>query len=425
VHIIYGCAADISYSLLAVLECVTQAAHPAGAPEGSFCDESIAFVQYSDSTHPLPATAQLHGWIAGSMATLLNTAPGCAALLPPSAAVFFQHPSIVHSSSLQRKLNEQATDSLHQASLQHARNQRKTDGALAIAHLTAVSAPRAWTWKTVLPISRELELTDTQYRLAARLNLGLQPADGVRLGALPDICPLCAHVRVSYKSLRADPWHFLTCSKLMKGEISTRHHEVAEQVRRCAMMLSIRVQREVTGLDSDASLRPDLLLSMPGRTVLSDVVVCHPLGPGSRDSVGARALGMAKAKEGLKMRKYLALSARHSFVQLPIALESMGGMGPATVTLVQAMADASAEHLAMWSRESVIRQIVGALAMAVQRGNAMTFLDGYDRALHAAIAQAAESTKRRPKAAEEEGEEEMKEESIATTDEEEEDSEAE
>ena len=143
---------------------------------------------------------------------------------------------------------------------------------------------RAWTWKTVLPTSRELELTDTQYRLAARLNLGLPPVDGVELGEMPDTCPVCADVKnVPYRSIRDDPWHFLTCSKLSKGEISTRHDQVAEQVSRCAQLLGIRARREVTGLSEDASLRPDLLLTLPGRTVLSDVVVCHPLAPGTRN----------------------------------------------------------------------------------------------------------------------------------------------
>ena len=47
------------------------------------------------------------------------------------------------------------------------------------------------------------------------------------------------------------------------------------------------------------------------------------------------------------------------------------------------MAEASEEHLAMWSREEVIRELVESVAIAVQRGGAMTYLEGYDRALHA------------------------------------------
>jgi hypothetical protein len=127
--------------------------------------------------------------------------------------------------------------------------------------------------------------------------------------------------------------------------------------------------------------------------VLSDVVVCHPLAPGTRNRYGANKLGMAREREQKKKNKYLRLSSRHRFVQLPIAIETTGGMGPRTQTLVNAMADASAEQLVMWTRESVIRELVGSMAMAVQRGNAMTFLEGYDRALHAALAKHAASAK--------------------------------
>ena len=129
--------------------------------------------------------------------------------------------------------------------------------------------------------------------------------------------------------------------------------------------------------------------------MLSDVVVCHPLGPGSRNEAGARKLATAKGSEMKKRKKYLRLSSRHRFVQLPIAIETTGGVGPRTETLVKAMADASAEQLLTWSRDDVIRELLGSIAMAVQRGNAMTFLEGYDRALQMALAQHAASARQR------------------------------
>ena len=247
------------------------------------------------------------------MAQLIDAAPECAQLLLPSPCVFFQHPSTRNASSLQRELSQQASSSLHLASLQRAKDDKKQDEGRTLALLTAVSAPRAWTWKTVLPASPDMELTDTQYRLAARLNLSLKPVDGEALGAMPDACPLCAASRVPYCSLRADPWHFLTCTKMSKGEISTRHDQVALQMRRCAQLLGIRVLQEVEGLDANKSLRPDLLLTLPGRTVLSDVAVCHPLGPGaSREwGSGSRKLGTARAREGQKNNKYRQLAANH------------------------------------------------------------------------------------------------------------------
>ena len=63
-------------------------------------------------------------------------------------------------------------------------------------------------------------------------------------------------------------------------------------------------------------------------------------------------------------------------------METCGGVGPSGDRLIKAMAEASEEHLAMWSRVDVIRELLGSVAMAVQRGGAMTYLEGYDRAIH-------------------------------------------
>ena len=54
----------------------------------------------------------------------------------------------------------------------------------------------------------------------------------------------------------------------------------------------------------------------------------------------------------------------------------------------------------MWPREHIIREVAGSIAIAVQRGNAMTFLEGYDRAQAAALAQTAVSAKRKAREAE-------------------------
>jgi hypothetical protein len=49
------------------------------------------------------------------------------------------------------------------------------------------------------------------------------------------------------------------------------------------------------------------------------------------------------------------------------------------VKLIQAMAQAAAQHFSLWSRTDILRELVGSVAIAVQRGTAMAYLDGYDR----------------------------------------------
>jgi hypothetical protein len=66
---------------------------------------------------------------------------------------------------------------------------------------------------------------------------------------------------------------------------------------------------------------------------------------------------------------------------MPFVVGTCGGMGPAAVKLLKAMAEAGQEHLAMWHQKDIIRHVVGSVAVAVQRGTVMAYLQGYDRAL--------------------------------------------
>lgn len=79
-------------------------------------------------------------------------------------------------------------------------------------------------------------------------------------------------------------------------------------------------------------------------------------------------------------------------------VQSCGGLAPSAVQLIQDMAQVAAEHLSLWSRIAILRELLGSVAIAVQRGSAMSYLEGYDRSLSvmsrrdmAGIAVAAES----------------------------------
>ena len=62
-----------------------------------------------------------------------------------------------------------------------------------------------------------------------------------------------------------------------------------------------------------------------------------------------------------------------------------GGLGPSAVQLIRVMAQASAELLHMWSYDDIVRELVGSVAIAVQRGGAMAYLEGYDRTVHVGV----------------------------------------
>jgi hypothetical protein len=346
-----------------------------------------AFVPSASSDCPLPRASLAHGWIQGSMDAITDVSPECKELLPATASSFFQHfstrsASTSKPSSLQHELSSQAIDSLFSASLQLAKEMKKVDGGRTLARLTAVSAPRAWTWKVVAPTSVEQSLSDVEYRIASRLNLGLQPMTGAAV--MPDVCVLCKKNTYSLNSIRDDPWHFLSCPRMSKGELSIRHDSVGLALYHSALLMGLRVQHEVKGLDPTSDLRPDVLLTLPGRQILTDVAIAHPLAPGAvRQGNGTRPLGCARHVETNKRRKYTKLSSLRGYEQLPFVVETCGGFGPSADALVKAMAEASEEHLRMWSKDEVIRHLVGSVAVSVQRGNALSYLSGYDQTLQA------------------------------------------
>ena len=61
---------------------------------------------------------------------------------------------------------------------------------------------------------------------------------------------------------------------------------------------------------------------------------------------------------------------------------------PAAVQLMHAMALAAAQTFQLWSHTAIIQQLVGSVAIAVQRGTAMSYLDGYERSVGASGAKA-------------------------------------
>ena len=152
------------------------------------------FVSYADADCPLESESLLAQWIGQSIHQAVEATPSLADVLPTTASTFFHHIASTRtypasSTSLQRRLSAQAASHSHEAFLSRSKEMKKVDGGAMLAHALAVSAPRAWAWKNVIPTTPETHLSDAHYRIAARLSLGLPPING--MAALPDDCPLC------------------------------------------------------------------------------------------------------------------------------------------------------------------------------------------------------------------------------------------
>ena len=126
---------------------------------------------------------------------------------------------------------------------------------------------------------------------------------------------------------------------------------------------------------------------LPGRHILSDVAVVHPLGMAAVSAKYGQ-LAAVRMREEKKRKKYEHIAAARQFEQLPFVLETTGGFGPSAEKLIRALAEAAEERLAVWPKTDVIRELLGSVAMAVQRGGALAYLYGYDRCLLAVRAAA-------------------------------------
>ena len=177
-------------------------------------------------------------------------------------------------------------------------------------------------------------------------------------------------------SIRNDPWRFLSCSQLMNGELSHHHKAVVDAIARAAWLVGAQVQREVKGLDPNSDQRPDLQMVFPGRMLLTDVVVSHSL---TAHRVEQRGSAAAK-KQGEKNRKYARVASRLGAELLNVSADTCSGLANDAIKLVQAIADDGERWSAgTWSSARIEQQLLGAIAVAVQRGNALAMLPGYAR----------------------------------------------
>ena len=265
--------------------------------------DTAVFAPFCDAACPLPADTLLHGWLQDSLTRLREAALGPeleSKLLPASASSFFSFyasaPSAL-SSSLQSSVSALANHRDREACLTAAQQLRPQDGGRALAHFTACSALHASAWKRAAPTQPLTTLLDKQYRIAARLNLGLAPFSSDR--QLPADCPLCSK---GQNAVANDPWHFLICGSQSYREVSARHHAVKDALYRAVLLTGGQAVREVKGLQAGSDLRPDLQIVYPGRHVLSDVAVVRPLAAFGRQHP-ANSTATAKAAEGRKRRK--------------------------------------------------------------------------------------------------------------------------
>ncbi|MCJ1296814.1 hypothetical protein MMC34_008381 [Xylographa carneopallida] len=152
---------------------------------------------------------------------------------------------------------------------------------------------------------------------------------------------------------------------------------VVDAISRVARQIGAQVRTEGKRLDPSSEQRPDLQVVFPGRMLLTDVSISHTLTP----SAVAAGKAQTSARLSGKNTKYAGVASRLGAELLNVVVDTGGGMTGAALKLVDAVGEEGERWSAgTWSSAAITRHLLGAIAVAVQRGNALAMLCGYTRA---------------------------------------------
>ena len=158
---------------------------------------------------------------------------------------------------------------------------------------------------------------------------------------------------------------------LLSGRHS-RHHAVNDLLARTLRSLGIPAVLEPPGLIRGDGKRPDGTTLIPwsgGRSMLWDFTCPDTLAPSHLPKTMLLAGAAASEAEGRKRTKYASLEFSHVFI--PVAVETLGPLGPGATDMIQSLGRRLVEASKDPRSGYYLRQRID---MAVQRGNAISVL---------------------------------------------------
>ena len=170
------------------------------------------------------------------------------------------------------------------------------------------------------PSSAVPTYSDLCTSLAFRSRIGLPPIDD-----MPQACLLCDDC----VDLRMDPWHALSCTKLKRTTITTRHDGSCNllcQYARSNDCLAHVVKKDL------AHLLPDGEILMTRRSILFDLSGVNPHTPSYRALAPGEAMS---ARERYKESKYRGHCVALGCSFTPFIIDTYGCLAPAALKLIK------------------------------------------------------------------------------------------
>ena len=296
-------------------------------------------------------------------------------LVPSSASEIIPH--YQQHAKVKPFVQQEVTAIAHKLQRQAALTEAERQGDQATqARLLAVSAPGASVWLDTAPTTPALSLTNTQYQISSKIRLGLPPLP------LPSDCASC-HTE---DACAADPLHPLVCAAQTGRLVTTRHHQTVDALYVSAIHaggIAIKEPRDLS--DKGDQLRPDIQLMLNGKQYLVDVTIRHPVCQTNIQRGSAvRQLAAARHAEKEKKAKYADMAKTQQASFVPFAVETHGGLGKSARKLMSLIASVAEDRQQGMTKEEMRKELRGAVAIAVQKGNANVMLGEYCRAMGAA-----------------------------------------
>jgi Reverse transcriptase (RNA-dependent DNA polymerase) len=317
--------------------------------------------------------------------------------LPRSANEFFSRFRRQSEPQLQKKLTHAASKTIYSALVNSFGVGGASPDEFHFVRLKHVAAPGAGIWKNVFPSEPLLQCSDEQYRINARIMLGLVPCKYMPhacgfVGCNTEIDPLSP----------SSTLHPLCCTYQKSKETTQRHNQVQTAVETLADRCNVNVIRyeESEGGVVDSSF------CQGATSIKVDYVVSLSTAPSYlHTSAINETLHIANEKAGGKHTHHypgvdvgtsVSISSSSSFSSssssssdssrsvVAMSLDAYGGFTNEAKEFITNLALLAEHHSCIYNRKELVQCMRGAVAIAVARGNADIII--------AAIHQAARAT---------------------------------
>ena len=179
---------------------------------------------------------------------------------------------------------------------------------------------------------------------------------------------MCGHICVCGEKVGSDGRHGLACKKAAGRH--PRHSHCNDLIKRALGSAGVPAVREPPGLSRGDGKRPDGLTLFPwkeGRSLVWDFTCVDTLAPSHIAQTSQEAGKAAEQAEKKKMTLYQDLQT--SYYVVPIAMETMGSWGKASLKFMKSLGSEVAEETGEKQASSYLFQSMG---IATLRGNAMS-----------------------------------------------------